>query len=151
MAVRIAHTAKSVAGNLGANDLYRTAEALEAAIRAQDSAAIPALLAKFSAELQQVVSGLAAALPEKPAAVEAARGPFDRQALGRQLGRLRELLSDNDSEAVNFMGKIREDLRKAVQPPLLSKLEYAISQFDFERALELVEQVAADAGVALNK
>ena len=150
-AERIAHTAKSVSGNLGANDLYRTAEALEAAIRAQDSAAIPALLAKFSAELQQVVSGLAAALPEKPAAVEAARGPFDRQALGRQLGRLRELLSDNDSEAVNFMGKIREDLRKAVQPPLLSKLEYAISQFDFERALELVEQVAADAGVALNK
>jgi two-component system sensor histidine kinase/response regulator len=63
-AERIAHTAKGLAGNVGADELAKRAAAVENALREHDSLpAVEAHLAAFDAGLQPMMAALAEVLP----------------------------------------------------------------------------------------
>ena len=57
-ALRRIHTIKGTAGSLGANELHRTAEDLEAAILTGDSESLPSRRRSFCEEMGQVLEAL---------------------------------------------------------------------------------------------
>jgi HPt (histidine-containing phosphotransfer) domain-containing protein len=62
-AERLAHTAKSVAGNVGATQVQHSAEALEMALRQGSSKnEVETLLGEMESPLKELVAGLQAAL-----------------------------------------------------------------------------------------
>ena len=64
-AERFAHTVKGVAGNIGVNNLQKSAEDLEAGIRERNTARYDSLLNDFSRELDRVITTLKDLKPEE--------------------------------------------------------------------------------------
>jgi len=146
-AVRAAHSLKSVAGNLGAKDLSRTAAEAEAALKAGTET--PALLDDLASLFDTATRGIREwAARTEPAAIRAAAGGatgaagaepgaaalLEGAALRKELDELRALVADNDATALERC----EDLEERVPPELrkaLQAVHAALSDFDFEAAL----------------
>ena len=137
-AERIAHTAKGVNGNIGASGLQKMAGKLESMIR--DGAACDAIevgMAPFEKAHSAMLAALKATMPTKEAMTGA---PPDTAKAAAVLSRLRELLAGDDSEAGDVLEENIELLRFVLGAEAFSRLDYAIKQFDFEAALQLLDQ-----------
>ena len=102
-AQRLAHTAKGVAGNIGAMDLHKAAVAVDAALKDEDQDKARQALEPMAESLGEVITGLDV-LAEQAQAVEAealAAGPgeMDRPALAKAMGRMRSMLARNNPDA----------------------------------------------------
>ena len=160
-AVRAAHSLKSVAGNLGARDLSRTAAEAEAALKAGTET--PEVLDGLAAHLEIVLHGIiewaartepaergAAAVGgpagETTGAEPAAAVMLHGAALRKALDELRARVADNDATALERC----EDLQGCVPPQTraaLRAVHTALSAFDFEAAKkELAALPAGDRG-----
>jgi PAS domain S-box-containing protein len=147
-AQRIAHTAKGLAGNIGASELQEQAALLEAAIReAAPADHIAGLAETWRNSLRDLISNLLVALPPLPAAAGGASADGARhQSVVR---RLAELLGEDDSEAVDLVDAEAEVLRAALGPDGFSAVADASHAFDFDTALRELKRSAETRNMAL--
>jgi len=145
LAVRLAHTVKGVAGNLGITQVHSAAEKLDRAIRDAD-ASVPALLREFASLLGLQVQAIVKALRSTaPAAAESTgQGPFDPEAASAAVGRLKILLEASDADAEEAFSRMQEAVGARVEKARLSALGAAVSEFDFEGALVKLDEIARE-------
>ncbi len=141
LAQRLVHTIKGAAGLIEARSLHAAALALDDALRAprpQDShmPAIPALFLRLDAELAHVLREL-----DTMAELSEAAAPAPRLARSDDtVSRLRALLDIGDGEAVDLVEQARDALVKELGEETYGALAAAVADFDFERALALLDR-----------
>ena len=143
LAQRLAHTLKGVAGNLAAEDVRNSAAEVEACLSSEDVIGADALMA----ELAQRVDALVTEIDEFIAQIDLNQGAeasaFNPIEIRACLAHLRELLADDDGEAEDLFFEYRASLALSMDNSALKNLGHAIEQFDFDTALELVDEQLA--------
>ncbi|MBF0294242.1 MAG: response regulator [Magnetococcales bacterium] len=137
-AERLAHTLKGVAGNIGATDLQGEAAELEQAIGTKQSMAdvmnrlvvVAGTVADLIARLEARLAAVAEVKPRPAVDVERLRGVCLR---------LRELLGEDDPEAVEVLDEHMELLQSGFGQQY-HPLAGAIRQFEYETALRLLAE-----------
>ena len=147
-AERIAHTAKGVAGNIGAVALQNLAETLERMLRDQrHPKALVEPLAMFEEELKRILAALQEHLPpeEKPLPME-----VDKEKLGILCRSLILLLKDNDLAVCDLFNS-NAALLKTAFPETFSRLETSVKGYDFEVALDELEAAMKKGNIKSNE
>ena len=145
LAQRLVHTLKGAAGMIEAKSLHAAALALESALRTAgaqgdastiDTARAELLFVRLDAELAHVLRELDGMVGLAEAQVAAPRlvRPSDL------LGRLRALLDIGDGEAVDLVEQSQAELVEQLGERDYARLSAAIADFDFERALVLLDR-----------
>jgi PAS domain S-box-containing protein len=135
-AQRLAHTAKGLAGNIGATRLQEQAALLEAAIRERAPRdKVDPLLGVWRAGLRDLISGLWASLPA-PQARHQNGAANDTERQRDVMRRLAALLKNDDSDAVDLVDAEAETLRAALGASGFDALAEASHAFDFDAALQ---------------
>ncbi len=143
LAERLAHTLRSVAANIGAQDVSDRAQALEGALRTPQTADTHAsLLVELGAALQPVLGGLQAWAPQAVAVALAAMPDSTAQdaSPAGALERLGQLLAHDDPAATDFL-QHNASVLKAVLGDAFKVVEMHTLNFDFEQALEAMAAV----------
>ncbi len=145
----LAHTAKGLAGNIGAAEVRELARELEHAISGrQPREIIEARLEAFSRPTEALVIAIARALEssaEKPGSLLSAAGAgveVDIERLRAVCVRLRALLAEDDSEACEVFEE-NAALLEAAFPERFPDIEDAVRSFNFEAALAALDGAAA--------
>jgi HPt (histidine-containing phosphotransfer) domain-containing protein len=141
--VRLSHTLKGVAANIGAEEVRAAAAKLEARGKeaadekmSADGDDVRQLLVELEACHGPLIQRLDAALTGKVDNVESS-APVDMSRLQPVVQRLIAMLEDNDPEA----GDLLQTERQLLQQGLLKAfddLKQAIEHFDFDKALEIL-------------
>jgi len=139
-ALRLAHTLKGVAGNIGAEALQDSAAELEAALQ-QNPDKLPALLINQTEE--ELTPG------EEPAP-EAAGGHIP-QDIGEQLQDLLDKLEESDTDAEDVLENILVQVHGTAVTSMLKGLEQRIGQYEFDEAAEQVLEVMKSFGSAVQE
>ena len=134
VAVRTAHTLKGSAANLGAMALSKAVAQLEMALRGKD--ATPDLFQQAQEELQRVLSSIQEAWPSK-ATEESAQEAGEEAWLQAEpeLGELRRLLGEFDSEAEEYFQAHKKSWAPLFDAMEFSRLEQLLRRFELEDAL----------------
>ncbi len=137
---RLAHTAKSVAGNIGAVELQQIAADLEKLIHDKvDDKTIRTQLTSFANALSLVIEHIQLVLlPEKQLTDDVA---IDAEKIKNVLSRFATLLMNDDSEAHEMFEENPELFRHVLGDELFVKLEQAVRAYDFEKAYQLLKTV----------
>jgi len=146
-AERLAHSLKGTAGNLGINQIFDLAGNLERAIR-ESHAGIENLIKDLTLATDRQIHTIQAAL----LSVNMEDGkPFDSrskepaEALDA-MTRLKELLEASDADAVEAYTNLAGLLRGVVDTSRLEALGAAVNGFDFDAALNKLNDVAKEFG-----
>jgi len=112
---------------------------LESACR-EDTApdAMKQLLDKVAAALAQMLAGLSLLEQPETSTQTQAKDPEKRNAL---LTRLRVLLEDDDTAAVDVVEELEALAGSEDQPGTLKRLTAAIGEYDFEEALKALAEL----------
>ena len=73
---------------------------------------------------------------------------IDVEALAGKLNKLRDMLMESDAQAIELLDSVREPLRSRFGADRMRELEHRIDNFDFEAALQLLQDLTDSAGVA---
>lgn len=141
-AERLAHSLKSAAGNLGINEVFHLAGKSERAIHELQEGVqelVRELVSALDREIQAIETGLTAL--EHTARSQACIEQADVAATSARVAHLRELLRENDAEALDAYGHLAKLLQGTVDPLLLRALEEAVQAFDFETALTQLNEI----------
>jgi len=131
-AALLAHTLASAAANIGATRLHAASLALEAALEGRSSDPSDALLADFEAVETAALAAVAAALDAEPASTPE---PHRAGVLAELLARLRALLDDNDTAAVDSLDELRVLVAgHAAGAEVFQRLEASVNAYDFAQA-----------------
>lgn len=152
-AVRLAHTVKGVAGNIGADDLYHISADLEKALSKNDEESRTPLMKKFVEDLN-ILLGSITIIESRDAPVkeaDRAEKTIDINSLAPILTDLSELLDSDLSEAVGRLEDVRTHLEKSRFSAEFKKLEKSIEEFDMDSALETIKGIAETLGITLGK
>lgn len=134
VAERVAHTTKSVAGNIGASEVQHLAGKLEQAIRSgEPRPLLEGCLSALAAPLSALLAELATLFADQGHASLEAEGPLDMARLNAVRQRLEVLLMGDDAVAASFVEE-HAPLLKAAYPLEFPGLLEAVSNFDFETA-----------------
>jgi CheY-like chemotaxis protein len=152
-ATRLAHTAKGVSGNLGAESLYQASAALEKAIKEGDGDTLDDRIATFASHLQKVMEGIKA-LEEKGTGEDESKIPsgektVDREAVKVLLQEMAQLLDSDLIEAMNRLEALGDHLRHSQVREAFERLEGQVEGFDTESALKTVDEIAKDLDISL--
>ncbi|WP_420565159.1 response regulator [Thalassobaculum sp.] len=143
-AEREAHTARAVAGNIGAAEIAGRAEAIEKAIQASRPAhEIAPLIDALRSLLPPVLDGIRA-LTQPSAPTDLPSSAVSAAEIGALLARLHALLEEDDAEALDLLSTEGATLRAGIGDRLYGPLAKAVQEFDFDTARRLCAQ-AADA------
>jgi CheY-like chemotaxis protein len=147
-AERLAHTLKSVAGNISLSSVQQAAGALEAAIHQRHAhGGILALVQACDRVLAPVLAELATKLPADQISPEFAW--FDQHEIAEVCGQLAALLDDDDMAAGDLVSEHYRLLRSALGDEAYGDLEAALRRFDYEVALQHLRAGAAARHIAL--
>jgi two-component system sensor histidine kinase/response regulator len=139
-AERLAHTLKGVAGSVGADGVQEAARVLEAAIRAGKEQ-LDGELAGVRAMLAPVIAAIAGLGPG-PGQTRSASERDDTQ-LPALLAQLRTQLEGFDADAAATMEALRGQLTGGPMQETVKTLEQAVSDFEFETALQHLAAIEA--------
>ena len=149
-ALRLAHTLKGVAGNIGAEALQDSAVQLEAALQ-QKPGELPALLiSQTENELNRVlaaIGSISGGVESAPIAV----GGHIPQDIGEQLQGLLDKLEESDTDAEDVLENILGQVHGTPVTPMLEGLEQRIGQYEFDEAAEQVLAVMKSFDSAVHK
>lgn len=133
-----AHALKGVSGNIGAPGIVSATRALEQALEGnRPSAELRLLLDQLEEALRVLISAIEDYL--KTAKPDAAAGQPAPEAYAAKLDRLKVLLLDNDSEALDYFDQIRADLAALLSPADFNQLEQYMQNFEMDKALEIIK------------
>lgn len=138
-AERVAHSAKGVSGNIGATTLQTMATEIETMIHEKvANEIILAHIAPFEIAQNTLINALKNALP-----VEESKSVtiLDEAKAAEVLTQLQKLLSEDDSDASDVLENNLDLLRFVLGGELFAKVDNAIKQFDFEKALALLNEL----------
>lgn len=135
LAERLAHTLKGVAGNIGAEELQTIAESMEKSIVAEDNELACGLLPEVTEKLERVRASIAT-LDQGPTKTNKGHKTFDMSTVKPELEQLRELLEDDDAEAIEMTESLRKHFSGSGLESSLNDIAKAIDGYDFEEALE---------------
>ncbi len=149
-AIRLAHTLKGLAGNIGAGGLADSAARVEHLLSLGSHDGLPQALKACSLALDELVPKIAQAMqgratPKQGAAVAA----VDHAQLEARLRELSQLLLQDDAQAVKHLDGIAPMLVAAGQAEHARQLKRMLGQYDFEGALSQLGEVAAALNVSL--
>lgn len=135
---RLAHSAKGVSASIGAPGIQVLAADLELSIKeALPRREIDKTLDAYALAQAELISGLAQALPS--AAVPEAIGTADEAGMADLAEKMRELLVNGDSESLDIFKREYGTFKAILGNDGFSPFETAIKQYDFEKALEILE------------
>ena len=144
LAIRLAHTLKAVAGNLGAMELMENTKQLEATcIENIYSDAVIVLLNKVVSQIAQVIESLTTII--ELSATNSDSTKHSSVDVGELLRKLKVLLEDYDTEASDLIFELESLPEMDTHKHLIKALSKAISGYDFDEALnqlsKLVDQL----------
>ena len=146
-AERLAHTVKGSAGNLGARVLSELADGLERAIRSHDAEAIASQINHFAEDWARTARSIFESI--NPLTETTSVSAVSLVDLLPLLTHLREMLSANDGESLDYFLEIRDRLEGSVSMPDLSTLHDAVAQFDFPIALDCLASITRKSNLIL--
>ena len=143
-ALRLAHTLKGTAGNLGMQELYKAAAALEQGIKGQarDLNQLFATARSSMNTVQESLQKILASPPHHQQTVEP--GTVDIKQAAALVQEASMLLDENISQA---MEKLQELLQMPVSSDLQTRLQEAyrlVEEFETDEARKELEEIAAD-------
>ncbi|MEN9757673.1 MAG: hypothetical protein RL755_1860, partial [Pseudomonadota bacterium] len=139
-AQRLAHTAKSVNGNIGAMSLHDIAAHIETMIAQQASREeINEALVHFEILQTQMIEALKSALstPQR----EEIPQHWEVEDINATVNQLNMLLQDDDMAALTFLNEHSALLTFALGVEVFTNLAHLVRNVDFEQACALIEQV----------
>ncbi len=162
-AVREAHTIKGLAGNIGASALFASAGQLETLLKSGENAGLAQALVDMGSELDSVIGRIHQALPPEPSAEGSdsraiasltpshaqASTPVDTAMLAAGLRQLASLLSDLDTGAEEIAAQMEAPLVTLSHAHTLKQIQRLIGEFEFDAALERVQEIAAKLEITL--
>jgi PAS domain S-box-containing protein len=147
-ATREAHTAKGLAGNIGAARMFECAAAVEGMLRRGETAGLTEAMAAMAAELDSLLERIISSIGGDAAASTSA-GAVDMAGLEEDMRKLAALLTEDDSSAAKAADGIAEKLDAAGKGSAAKRLKKLISRYDFEAALVVLKETAQALGIAL--
>jgi signal transduction histidine kinase/DNA-binding LacI/PurR family transcriptional regulator/DNA-binding response OmpR family regulator len=138
-ATLIVHTLASAAANIGAMPLHRAAQALEAVLRSPQGGSVAEAVVGFELVHATALSAVTNALAEPFAASDTAKD-VSAADVAAILPRLRSLLAQHDTAAVECLDELRDalgDASSALGP--LERLEVGLAAYDFSMAMREFE------------
>ncbi|MET0086950.1 MAG: response regulator [Sedimenticola sp.] len=130
-----AHTLKGVSGNIGALELYRTAQELERLIKLNDREAIEPQLVVVETGLGELLDQLAT-LDNRDSDGGGDGPAVTRADLEPLLEELTRLLAEDDTGASRCLDEIMERLQNHRARESFSRVNRLVAEYDFEGALE---------------
>ncbi len=151
LAERLAHTAKGVAGNIGAHEVQAIAAELEGSIRQNDPPEQTfQILRRFASTMEQLITELRAAIGiTRDTSVSKPSRILDESSLKPILMTLMHYVEDRDSEAVYYLESVRGDLCAAFAGEDFSRFEGYLKAYDFKRALMCLKNLASQIKVTV--
>jgi len=140
LAERIAHTVRGVAGNIGITEVQSLAQKLEKALHDGDRK-ILSLLVEFASLMSAQVRAIENALCGSPTE-QTRTSPYNEEAAADAIARLRSLLEASDGDAEESFRSLHEAVAGAVEKPHLDSLGESINNFNFDRALMKLDEIA---------
>jgi CheY-like chemotaxis protein len=144
----IAHTLKGVAGNIGAEEVFKYAVELDSLLKSviekntekcvtETMQSAEVLLERLSDSTKHLIENIykSGIFQSGKSTVASEKDPEKEAEL---IKRLTELLEDDDSEALECL----EELMKTADIPELKEIEDMIRDYDFEEALELLKKIS---------
>ena len=138
---------EGVAGNIGLGQVFTAAEKLERAIHQMDPA-VPVLVEEFDRVMSRQVRAIQQAMPDAApheSTDSQAGAVCDASARTAAIAHLRLLLESSEADAAEAFLVLEKALAGTVDQTRLSALRSAVSEFDFDRALLKLNEVAKDA------
>ena len=150
-AIRVAHTLKGLAGNIGAGGLADSAARVEHLLSLGSHDGLPQALEACTLALDELVPKIAQAMqggavPKQSPAMVA----VDRMQLETRLRELSQLLLQDDAQAVKHLDGIAPMLVATGQAEHARQLKRMLGQYDFEGALAQLGDVAAALDLTLH-
>ena len=142
-AERLAHTAKNVSGNIGASELEELAGEIEHLLRTNmPRDVIDAKLTYFKKKQQPFIAQIRTAVSTlKTSNQETSVNvieDIDVETTAQFIQQLSDFLLDDDSAALTYLEDNTAIIRRSFSAEVFSKIEIAIKQFNFEKALHLL-------------
>jgi len=135
---KIAHTLKGVSGNIGALHIASATAAVEQAMRGNQSATdIDLLLDELQKELHSLIEFIRNYLQTATPFSPSSQGSLE--ACTECLLKLKKLLMDSDSEALNYFEQIKGDVATVFPPDDFRQIERFMLNFEFDRVLEKID------------
>ncbi len=138
VAVRLAHTLKGVAGNIGATSLQQIASDLETLLISGCTEHLESLLTATGGELERIVSSIRTI---QHSSIPAYTGSVSITDITPRLLTLREMLAQNDCEAEDILTAIIGDLSDSVLRNSLLALSIRITHYEFEVAIADIDAI----------
>jgi two-component system sensor histidine kinase/response regulator len=148
LAERLAHTAKGVSGNIGADDLHQASIGLDDALKSHDEKQARELIPVFAKELAVVVEAIAALEEEEHSEPQEAVA-FDPGQLMPVIAELKELLEDDDTAASGKLEHLAGLLRGSPSKSLLDQMGEQIGGYEFEEALDSLSELCESLNLPL--
>lgn len=141
LAERLAHTLKSVSGNIGAGAIQSLASRLEAAIKSgRPHEEITRMHLEVCAALEIMLDEIDQNILQKQYEPDRVTDSAELDGICKELI---DSLEDNDASAVEIFQNNRDVLKSAF-PEQYSAIENAVSSFDFDTSLDLLKQARSE-------
>ena len=145
-ATRLAHTLKGVSGNIGAKEIQEAALKLETSCKkGHTERTLRKKLNDIMKLLNPVLEDLSR-LESPSRHQESAQATIDINNLEPALNRLRELLNDDDTSAIDVLEDIAASLNQPQWQSTIESLESSINDYDFEAALTFLDTLLHQIG-----
>jgi PAS domain S-box-containing protein len=146
-AVRLAHTIKGVAGNLGAERLQNAGGALEAALRQESPEGIEPLILALKDAVAELLPGLEALDTSVEPAGSAPVAAIDPSIVTPVVRELMQRLLSDDMSAEATLDRL-EELLGASTSPDAARLRACVDDLEFADAVEPLRRLAESLGIA---
>ncbi|WP_163294158.1 response regulator [Desulfovibrio sp. JC022] len=143
------HSLKGVAGNIGAVQLYELCRTLESDLRDKDKNDYEGAFKLFVAELELVLSGL-----EDINIVsnhDLRESVYDEEKSFNLINKLYIMLSEGDAESGDVLDELRSHFNLERFEEQLAELTRYIENFDFEDGRAILERIADELNITLDK
>lgn len=145
--LRVVHTIKGVAGNIGAADLYTTAIDLEGPLLAGDPEKAGTVFSAFSRALHRVLGELRPLAQTGGQAMPEAPKPFSIIRAAELMEQLTPFLEEGNCEAEDLIPQIRKTLTLAETDDTVAIMIHQIEELDFDQALNTLGTLKKTVGL----
>ncbi|KWT79616.1 response regulator [Candidatus Magnetominusculus xianensis] len=149
-ATREAHTVKGLAGNIGADEVFKAAATVEGLLKNTKTNELPEPLRTLEEALKVQLANISEAMPAPVEQSQTADSvPIDTAALAEEIQKFAAMLAEDDPGAAETAGGIMDKLTALGHGEAARQINTLISGFEFEDALEKLKEAAAAIGVEL--